>query len=271
MKNLKGKIMFEKLLEVQWGTFTPVHIATLLLSVGMIAGLYLLLRNKSEKTKQTVLFALSLTGPAAVIYNILVWGLQSSVLEYLPLHLCAVSALLIPFLTWKRSNFLGNLLPVYSIGALAALVFNTAQAEYKIFDQVFAVYYFHHTIELGLPMLMVALGLVKIKPKYILPCVAVTFVLYTMIHFINVFLNDFTQAHQILNSAGEVVKVNYMYSLHHEWNPALMFLWNFLPNGHQSYFYMLLALPVIAVAYSLMNLKSIRLWIKSRKEKTALA
>ncbi len=257
--------MFEKLLELQWGTFTPVHIATLLLSAGMIVGLYFLLRNKSEKVQKNVLFALSLTGPAAVLYNILVWGLRSSVLEYLPLHLCAVSALLLPILTWRRSNFLGNLLPVYSIGALAALVFNTAQAEYKVFDQVFAVYYFHHTIELGLPILMLALGLVKIKPKYILPCVGVTFVMYTGIHFINVFLNAYTQANQILNSAGEIVKVNYMYSLFHEWNPALMFLWNLVPEGFQEYHYMLLALPVFAIAYSLMNLKSIRLWVKNRK------
>lgn len=259
--------MLVNLLEVQWGSFTPLHFATLLLSAGMILGVYFLLRNRNEKVQRNVLFGISLIAPAAVIYNILVWGLKSTVLEYLPLHLCSVNALLLPLLVWKKNGFLGNLLPVYSIGAVAALVFNTAQAEYEIFGHVFAMYYFPHTFEFGIPMLMLALGLVKIKPKYILPCIGVTFVMYTGIHFINVFLNQYLEAKQILDSAGAVIQVNYMYTLSPDGNPALMFFWNLLPEGMREYHYLLLALPVFAVAYTLMNLKSIRLWFRNRKQK----
>ncbi len=246
--------MLETLKSVKWGSFTPLHIATLVLSVGMIAALYFVLRNKTERTQRNVLFALSLTAPAAVLYNILVWGTQSTILEYLPFHLCSINALCLPFLVWKKSNFLGNLLPIYSIGAVAALVFNTFQQDYAIFDHVFLMYYFPHTFEFGIPMLMLALGKVRIQPKYILPCIATTFLMYTGIHFINIGLNQYLTAKQILDSAGAPIQVNYMYSLAPMGNPALEFFWTLLPYP---YFYMLATIPVLAVAYTLMNLGNI--------------
>ncbi len=255
--------MFENLQEIKWGSFSPLHIATLILSLCMIAALYFILRKRSEKTQRLVLFILSLTAPAAVLYNILVWGTQSTILEYLPLHLCSINATLLPFLVWKKSNFLGNLLPVYSVGAVAALVFNTFQAEYSIFGHVFLMYYFPHTFEFGIPMLMLAFGLVKIKPKYIAPCIGTTFALYTGIHFINVWLNKFLEAKQYLDSAGNIIKVNYMYSLDPMGNPALEFFWNLVPH---EYFYMLATIPVFAIVYALMNLGHIVRWIKSKKK-----
>ncbi len=254
--------MFDTLKELKWGSFTPLHIATLIISVCMIVALYFILKHKSEKTQKIVLFVLSLTAPAAVIYNILVWGTQSTILEYLPLHLCSINAILLPFLVWRKSNFLGNLLPVYSVGAIAALVFNTFQAEYAIFDHVFVMYYFPHTFEFGIPILMLALGLVQIKPKYILPCIVTTFVMYTGIHFSNLFLNQYLAANQFLDSAGNLIRVNYMYSLDPMGNPALVFFWNILPY---EYFYMLITLPIFAIVYTLMNLGNIIRAIKKRK------
>ncbi len=253
--------MLENLKELRWGSFTPLHIATLVFSICMIVALFFILRKKKEKTQRLVLFILSLTAPAAVIYNLVVWGPQSTVLEYLPLHLCSINAVLLPFLVWRKSDFLGNLLPVYSIGAVAALVFNTFQADYRIFDHVFLMYYFPHTFEFGIPMLMLALGLVKIKPKYIAPCVGITFVMYTGIHFINELLNDYLEAMQYLDSAGNIIQVNYMYSLSPMGNPALEFFWNLIPY---EYFYLLAVLPVLAVAYTLMNLKSVLSWARKK-------
>ncbi len=253
--------MPEALRQLKWGSFTPLHIGTLLLSAGMILGLYFLLRRKGEKTQRTVLLLLSLTAPGAVLYNILVWGTQSTILEYLPLHLCSVNALLLPILVWKKSDFLGNLLPVYSIGAVAALVFNTFQADFLIFDHVFLMYYFPHTFEFGIPILMLAFGLVKIKPKYIAPCLGTTFVLYTGIHFINVLLNRYLEAQQLLDAAGNLIQVNYMYSIAPMGNPALEFFWSLIPYP---YFYMLATFPVLAVAYTLMNLGSILPRLKAK-------
>ncbi len=254
--------MIDKLKELTWGSFTPIHIATLVLSLVIIAALYFILRKRSEKIQRIVLFILSLSAPAAVIYNIVVWGTKSTVLEYLPLHLCSINAVLLPFLVLRKSNFLGNLLPVYSIGAVAALVFNTFQADYTVFGHVFAMYYFPHTFEFGIPMLMLALGLVKIKPKYIAPCLVTTFTMYTGIHFINLAVNKYLMAKQILDSAGNVIQVNYMYSLSHGGNPALAFFWNLIPH---EYFYLLAVVPVIAVVYVLMNLGNMIRYIKEKK------
>ncbi len=256
--------MFEKLKEIKWGSFTPLHIGTLILSVCIITALYFILKNKSEKTQKLVLFILSLSAPIAVLYNILVWGTKSTILEYLPFHLCSINAILLPFLVWKKSNFLGNLLPVYSVGAIAALVFNTFQADYAIFGHVFLMYYFPHTFEFAIPILMLALGLVKIKPKYIAPCLTTTFVMYTGIHFINVFLNKYLEAKQILDSAGNIIQVNYMYSLAPMGNPALEFFWSVIPY---EYFYMLVTIPIFALVYALMNLGNIIKAVKARKEK----
>ncbi len=250
----RTKIMPESLKNITWGSFTPLHIATLILSLVMLLALYFILRKKNEKTKRNVLFVLSLTAPAAVLYNILVWGTQSTILEYLPLHLCSINALLLPVLVWRKSSFLGNLLPIYSLGAVAALVFNTFQADYSIFDHVFLMYYFPHTFEFGIPWLMLALGLVEIKPRYILPCLGATFVMYTGIHFINLAINDYLAARQLLDSAGNLIQVNYMYSLGAMGNPGLGFFWNLIPC---EYFYLLGLFPILAVAYGLMNAKAI--------------
>ncbi len=254
--------MIETLKNLRWGSFTPLHIATLFLSAGIIVALYFLLRNKADRTQKTVLFILSLTAPASVLYCMFVWGTRSTILEYLPLHLCSVNALCLPFLVWKKGNFLGNLLPIYSIGAVAALVFNSLQADYLIFDHVFLMYYFPHTFEFGVPMLMLALGRVKIQPKYILPCVVTTFALYTGIHFINLWINRYLEAKQILDSAGELIQVNYMFSLAPMGNPALEFFWSLIPY---EYFYLLATIPILAVAYTLMNLRSIVRLLKRKK------
>ncbi len=254
--------MLNKLKDVTWGSFTPVHICSLMLSLCMIVGLYFLLRNKNEKIQRKVLFVLSLLAPAAIIYNILVWGTKSTVLEYLPLHLCSINAALLPVLVLRKSNFLGNLLPVYSVGAVAALVFNTFQADYLIFDHVFLMFYFPHTVEFGIPMLMLALGLVKIKPKYIIPCIATTFALYTGIHFVNLALNHYLMGKQYLDSTGTVIQVNYMYSLSPMGNPALEFFWSLIPKA---YFYMLATVPVLIAVYVLMNMRNLILMVRGQQ------
>jgi hypothetical protein len=56
---------------MKWGSFGPVHIATLLLGAAMIAGLYLALRKASRRTQTMVLGVLSFAGIAAVIFAVL--------------------------------------------------------------------------------------------------------------------------------------------------------------------------------------------------------
>ena len=52
---------------MKWGFFTPQHILSLVLAAAMLDGLYLWIRNKSPKFQTGVLFALSLSGVAAIV------------------------------------------------------------------------------------------------------------------------------------------------------------------------------------------------------------
>lgn len=54
----------------------------------------------------------------------MVWG---SPYEYLPLHLCSLTALVLPVAVFTT---LGNLLLLWLLGAVMALVVNTAQANF---------------------------------------------------------------------------------------------------------------------------------------------
>lgn len=79
--------------------------------------LYFLLKRLPDKWKIAILGVLSFSGIAAIVYNLPKWNTP---LEYLPLHLCSLNALVLPFAVLFRNKALCNLLPVWSLGALAA-------------------------------------------------------------------------------------------------------------------------------------------------------
>ena len=224
-----------------WGTFTLTHIITLILGAGIIVGLYFLLKNKSDKTQKIVLFILSFSGIAAVIYNLLAWN---SPIEYLPFHLCSLSAMVLPITVFTRNKYLGNLLLLWSIGALAAVTLNNAVADAEITSWVFVFFFFPHVLEFGIPILLFKFGHIKLDKKCIWSTVAITMGAYVVIHFINVFLNQYCVSHNVLDWAGNIVQVNYMYSIFHEWNPLLKFFYDIIPY---SFWYMFLCIPVAVV------------------------
>ena len=76
-----------------WGSFGIVHILSLLLGAGIIVGLYFLLRPHGARLQTVVLGILSFSGIAAIVFNLVTWG---SPYEYLPLHLCSLTALVLP-------------------------------------------------------------------------------------------------------------------------------------------------------------------------------
>jgi uncharacterized membrane protein YwaF len=240
-----------------WGSFGFVHILSLVLGAGIVIGLYFLLKGKSEKIQLIVLGVLSFAGIAAIIFNLVTWG---SPLEYLPLHLCSLSAMVLPFATLLRNKALSNLLLLWSLGALMALVVNTAQANFEIFSWTFVFYFFPHVLEFGIPILLFKLGLVKKDPKCILSTVVITFVSYTIIHFINVALNNYCLTNQILDSAGNVIQVNYMYSISPA-NPVLVIFRNIVPYD---YWYMLLVLPIVVVYLAAVYAKDLVALYKAR-------
>ena len=190
-----------------WGFLSVPHILSLVVGIGIIVGLYFILRKRSDRTKNIVLTILSFSGIAAIIFNLVTWG---SPLEYLPLHLCSLNAMVLPFAVVSKNKVLNNLLLLWSLGALIAVILNHSVAEAEIFSMVFNFFYFPHILEFGIPILMFAFKLVKKDVKCIFSTVLITAGSYTVIHFINLLINDYTEKNNIVDWASNVVKVNYM-------------------------------------------------------------
>ena len=113
--------------------------------------------------------------------------------------------------------------------------------------------YFYIDNRSGIPILMFKLGLVKKEVRYIGSTMGITLGVYTLIHFINVNLNEYFIDAQITNASGEIIKVNYMYSVRPE-IPLLELFWSFIPY---EYWYMLPVLLVILIYLILIYFKEI--------------
>ena len=235
--------------EILWGTgFTPIHLTTLIIALLIPFALHFALRGARRRTQTVVLFIISLIGPFSLIYDIVLWGIPTSPLLYLPLHICSYNALLTPILVLTKNKFLGNLLPLFSVGAAFALLFNSIQAEYSLTTLVFLSYFLSHTIGTCLPFLMISLGHVRIQPRQILPCIGGTLAIYTASHFANVAIIEHLTAKGLTDY---VQYINYMFSIYPQGNPMLEFFWSIIPH---SYFYMLMVIPIVAVYFIAMNI-----------------
>ena len=149
---------------------------------------------------------------------------------------------------------------LWSVGALFALVLNTSVSETEIFGWVFVFYFFPHVLELGIPILMFALGLVKKDARCIFSTVGITVSSYTVIHFINLFINSYAQKNGILNSAGDILSVNYMFSIAPE-NPLLDLFYSIIPH---SYWYMYLCFIIVIIYLLLVYARQITAMIKAK-------
>lgn len=257
MKTLESEVF-----SMKWGSYGPIHLLSLAFAAAAVIGLYFILKNRSMMVKTIVLGILSFSGIAAIIFNLVDWN---SPLEYLPLHLCSINALLLPIVVFTRNKQLGNLLLVWCLGALAALVVNQAQADFVVFSATFNFYFFPHVLEFGIPILLFKLKLVELDYKCIGSTLLLTILIYTGIHLCNVGLNAYCEANQILNSAGEVIKVNYMYSLVPE-NPLLALFYQWVPY---EYWYLYLIFPIVLVYLVIVYSGQIIRAIKAKKKVTA--
>lgn len=242
-----------------WGFLSSAHIISLILAVGIITLLYFILKNKSDRVKTIVLGILSFSGIAAIIYNLVAWN---SPLEYLPLHLCSLNAMVLPFAVFTRKKVLNNLLLLWSIGALFALIINVSVSEAEILSWTFVFYYFPHVFELGIPILMFLLKLAKKDVKCIISTVVITMTVYTLIHFVNLWINSYAIKNNIVDWAGNVIKVNYMFSIYPN-NPLLNLFYSIIPY---QYWYMYLTMVVIVIYLGIVYLKDILKLIKAKKQ-----
>lgn len=222
-----------------WGpAFGTVHLLTLAAVVLIFWRLYIILRKATVRLQILVLGVLSFAGIAAIIFNLTAcsrWG--QSPIEYLPLHLCSVNAILLPIAVFTRSKVVGNMLLLWSLGALFALLCN--RPDYELMSDVFCFYYFPHVLEFGIPILLFSLGLIKKDVNCIFSTLVLTFLIYLFVHLCNVFINSL----DLVNPDGEQIQVNYMYSLIPEVSLLEVF-WKIVPHR---FWYMLVIFPPVAV------------------------
>lgn len=223
-----------------WGSFGIVHLITLAIAVGMIFGLYFLLKLLPEKARFISLFVLSLAGISAIIFNLVTWGTP---LEYLPFHMCSITAMLLPVVVLSRSKVLGNLLLVWCLGALFALVFNQGQANFVIPSATFFFYYIPHVLEFAVTVYLFKFGYVKSDFRCIPSTLGITVGIYTLVHGVNMVLNHYFTANHIVDYAGNVVQVNYMFSTNPD-IPILQLFYKLIPFD---YWYMYCAVGILAL------------------------
>ncbi len=223
-----------------WGSFGLVHIITLVIAAGMTVGIYYLLKILPERARTVALVIMSCAGLVAVVYNLVAWG---SPLEYLPLHMCSISAILLPIAVLTRNKYIGNLMLIWCLGSILALVFNQAQAEYEIPSAAFFIYYVPHVLEFAVMLYMFKFGYVKKDHRTIPASIGITIGIYTMVHFVNIALNQYYIAHHVTDSSGAVVESNYMFSMTPT-TPIFELFWKIIPYR---YWYMYGAVLVLVV------------------------
>lgn len=241
---------------MKWGTFSLPHILTMLLAAGILLGLYFLLRNKSQKTQTAVLGSLSFLGIAAILYELLT---KTPTVANLPLHLCSLNAMLLPIVVFTRNKTMGNLLLLWCLGALAALVLNYDMTEQPLFSWNVFFYYFPHVMEFGIPLLLVALKLVKKDAKCILTTLGISLVVYTAVHFLNILITRYCV------TAGIDYTANYMFSMRPN-NPLTELFFTWIPH---TYWYMYLVLLVAGVYLLILYTPEILRYVKGKKKSSA--
>lgn len=223
-----------------WGTFTLAHIISLLIAIVLNLVIFTILKNKNEKIKTLVLLCLSSFGILAIIFNLIAWN---SPIEYLPFHMCNINALLIPIALITKNKKIGNLLLLWSVGALIALIVNHSAANFELFSLAFLQYYLSHTFEFGIPILIFALKIIPLDVKTIPSTLLISLCILIVVHFINLGLNKYIEIIDLRDWKGDLIVVNYMFTIKPD-NPALQFFYNLIPIP---FLYVLPIFPIFTI------------------------
>ena len=170
---------------------------------------------------------------------------------------------MLPIVVFTRNKTLGNLLLFWSLGALFALVLNTSMATTELFSMPFCFYYFPHILEFGIPIILFKLGLIKKDFKCIPSTLIITLGIFIIVHFINVGLNSYCIENNITDYAGNIIQVNYMFTISHDNLPLLTTFYSIIPYP---FWYLLFVLPIIAIYLGGVYLKQIIGYFKAKKQ-----
>jgi len=160
--------------------FNFYYFLYLALAVGLLIGLYLLLRNKSERTIFFVLFILLVANFALHFLKLFADFYQErmpwSIRTITPENICAVSVLLFPWFFLSKNKLLRDYM--YYIGMISgigATVFPIDVIGHYAFDFETIRYYVAHSLIWVIPLLMVMLKVHTLEYKRILkvPIIAI--------------------------------------------------------------------------------------------------
>ena len=147
----------------------------LLVCTGATAGLYFLLRNKSDTTKKIVLFAFLALGLIAHFTKVYYPPYSTDEARMLRdswfVNICAGNIALFPFMFWSKNEKIKDYM--FYIGVISGLIalFYPQEPMAKL-DQAaeqldIIRFYYHHWMVLAVPLLMVMLGLHTLDYKRI--------------------------------------------------------------------------------------------------------
>ena len=147
----------------------------LLVCTGATAGLYFLLRNKSDSTKKIVLFAFLALGLIAHFTKVYYPPYSTDEARMLRdswfVNICAGNIALFPFMFWSKNEKIKDYM--FYIGVISGLIalFYPQEPIAKL-DQAaeqldIIRFYYHHWMVLAVPLLMVMLGLHTLDYKRI--------------------------------------------------------------------------------------------------------
>ena len=217
-----------------WGSFGTTHLLTLALAVMVNLLIYLILKRNTRSKQILALFVFSLIAVSFLITNIIFD--KSNLIKNLPLTFGGLSIILLPYAVLTRSKRICNLLLIWSVGSIMALVFNADMANVELLSFEFVLFFTMHMFGVGIPILLFELGLVERDTHTVKPTLIATISVYTVVHWVNLAINS-------ANKWSAKDGVNYMSTLAPS-NSLLRFFYLVIPA---EYWYMVLVLPLLLV------------------------
>ncbi|MGN0989571.1 MAG: hypothetical protein ACI4N6_04600 [Eubacteriales bacterium] len=196
--------------------FNIWHISVLMFTVALTAGLWLLLRKRTEKTKYYAVLAIELFNLLLYIFRIFLMykneGGSFNVWNNLPLYLCDFSLIInLAAMLFKNKLFYHYAYFIASIGGLMALLFpSRAFVGYSLLDVRIFAFYLQHILVANGGILMYMLGFFRIDIKRTALTNVFLFAFAIVCHCVNVFITQ--------NGLGSP---NYMFTLNADGIPIL--------------------------------------------------
>ena len=196
--------------------FNFYYFLYIIFGLGLVIGLYLLLRDKSQKTSNIVLFSILLFSFIVhflkLAFNHYQEWMPQSIRTITPENICAVSVLVFPWFFLSKQKILKDYMFYMGItSGIGATVIPIDALGCNAFDFETMRYYFSHILIWVVPLLMVILKLHTLDYKRIIKA---PFLVYLTLCIILV--NEI-----ILTGAG-FVHINHLYS-HEVRNASLIF------------------------------------------------